>query len=99
MEGTSGLVERISTAGPSFSCTIRKLLIAATLLATREEAAGLESGWVVWERSQGAPSRSIPIARTRVRVPHPNVVLFDVRVGSRNRGFASEESRLSPMAK
>src|SRR5208283_1078189 len=50
IEGTNGLVERISTAGPSFSCTIRKLLISAILLTT-EEAADFEAGCVVWERS------------------------------------------------
>src|SRR5208282_4070511 len=61
MEGTSGLVDRISTAGPSFSCTIRKLLIVAILLTT-EEAADWESGLVVWEGSHGAPSTSIPTA-------------------------------------
>src|SRR5260370_41118722 len=74
IEGTSGFVERISTAGPSFSCTIRKLLIAAlffTALAafTTEEAAGLKSGLAagltaVWERSHGAPATSAPTAIT-----------------------------------
>src|SRR5208337_1122447 len=61
MEGTSGRVERISTAGPSFSCTIRKLLITATLLAT-EEAADFEAPGVAWERSHGVPNASIPSA-------------------------------------
>src|SRR5260370_41013907 len=74
IEGTNGFVERISTAWPSFSCTIRKLLIAAlffTALAalTTEEAAGLESGLTagltaVWERSHGAPATSTPTAIT-----------------------------------
>jgi len=52
IEGTSGFVDRISTAGPSFSCTIRKLLIAAVFVA--ETAADLEPGLApvltdVWE--------------------------------------------------
>src|SRR5271157_6282469 len=62
IEGTSGLVERISTAGPSFSCTIRKLLIAATLLKT-EEVTDFEGEGVVWERSLGVPNAGIPTTR------------------------------------
>src|SRR5208283_2015512 len=78
MEGTSGRVERISTACPSFSCTILKLLMTATLLAEVLLAAellaaeavfapGPEDGTVgeaadVWECS-GVVHASTPRAR------------------------------------
>src|SRR5208337_4577138 len=75
MEGTSGFVERISTACPSFSCTIRKLLITAPLFTAEESAAlrsGLTSGLTsdltpesagAWARTGKAPDKSIPAAK------------------------------------
>src|SRR5271157_160852 len=85
IEGTSGLVERISTAGPSFSCTIRKLLIAAILLIT-EEAADFEVGGGVWERSHGAPNTSIPKARTthKLRVGPQDNGCWNLRFGGKS---------------
>src|SRR5208337_323375 len=83
IEGTNGLVERISTAGPSFSCTIRKLLISAILLTT-EEAADFEAGCVVWERSHGAPNMSTPIpsaTHNSARKLRPDNGCRNVRVG------------------
>src|SRR5258708_19063568 len=67
-EDQTWVFDKISSpADPSFSCTIRKLLIAAILLG--DTAAGVEPGLAavlsgVWERSHGASMTSIPTART-----------------------------------